>query len=99
MRLSLPAVVVALTASILVSACSKQYDPCNWNTDCCPSYFCSYNIVSMSRPLYNQNSTTMTHPVPVIHLPAFVVDWKLSRQLERHMGIVSHVSVFASYHG
>ncbi|KAG1836041.1 hypothetical protein DFJ58DRAFT_819745 [Suillus subalutaceus] len=35
MQFSFLAVIVALTASMSVSACSQYKGPCNVNTDCC----------------------------------------------------------------
>ncbi|KAG2357467.1 hypothetical protein BDR07DRAFT_1420341 [Suillus spraguei] len=61
MRLSILAVVVALTASMFVSACSLAGQTCVTSNDCCINMdlFCEPNIVSMSRSLCNQDSTIM----------------------------------------
>ncbi|KAG2158125.1 uncharacterized protein EDB93DRAFT_745822 [Suillus bovinus] len=58
MRFYLTNVVVALTASMVVSACSKLYGPCILNPDCCPGLGCTYHQVSMcgTGSLYNSRT-------------------------------------------
>ncbi|KAG2065794.1 hypothetical protein BDR04DRAFT_1107854 [Suillus decipiens] len=59
MRFSILTAVVALTASMYVSACRHKGAACNQNyPDVCCSSICGSNDVSMSRLLRNQDSTT-----------------------------------------
>jgi hypothetical protein len=55
MRLSSLAVVVALAASMSVSACQKNFEGCDTKYGCCPGLICAYDVVSMSESLCNQN--------------------------------------------
>ncbi|KAG1896121.1 uncharacterized protein F5891DRAFT_1055220, partial [Suillus fuscotomentosus] len=60
MRLSLLAVVVALTASMFVSACKTENQICTSRLDCCDSMLCVHTQpdVSMRKSLCSQDSTT-----------------------------------------
>ncbi|KAG2366494.1 hypothetical protein BDR07DRAFT_1396167 [Suillus spraguei] len=64
MRLSILTVAVALTPSMFVSACSVLGETCTSSHDCCiiDGLVLVCNLVSMSRLMCNQDSTTMmTH--------------------------------------
>jgi hypothetical protein len=50
MHISFLAALVALTASLSVSACANQYGDCKTNDDCCSQFVCvsyyTYGVVS-----------------------------------------------------
>ncbi|KAG1741630.1 hypothetical protein EDB19DRAFT_1704071 [Suillus lakei] len=91
MRFSFPAVFVALTASMSVSACSTS--SCKITSDCCANYVCGEDVSVISLPCIQDPTTSFT-----LH----ALEWsfnlhfgpKLSQQLEWHVTTVSHVSSF-----
>ncbi|KAG2056236.1 hypothetical protein BDR06DRAFT_953210 [Suillus hirtellus] len=65
MHFSFLAVVVALTASMFVSACGYDGDPCDYAIDCCGSLVRDTKYaMRMSRSLCNQDSTTWLTRAP-----------------------------------
>ncbi|KAG1784750.1 uncharacterized protein HD556DRAFT_1426187, partial [Suillus plorans] len=67
MRLSLLAVVVSLTTSMFVGACTTESGYCKLSSDCCDSLICDQVGVSMSRSPCNQDPITHLLALAYMH--------------------------------
>ncbi|KAG1774409.1 hypothetical protein EV702DRAFT_1125393 [Suillus placidus] len=84
MRFSIPAIIVALIASVSVSvrACSNLNVPCGVTADCCGNFF-TFVILIGNLPILKSRSHWHIATVSHISVFAFMIPWLIAQYVVR----------------